>query len=282
MKLLILQGLPASGKTTWVKNFVKKNKNYVRVNRDDLRNMRGEYWVPKQEGMISDWETVCVKSSLNHDKSVIVDSTNLNPKYLERWKDIAKEYGATIEYKKFDVDVEECIKRDLKRENSVGRDVIMGMHDKYFVEKVEAPIYDMDLPRAIIVDVDGTLAHMVDRGPYDWDKVCQDEVDTGIQRIVSCVDTLDKELHVIIMTGRDGVCEKETRKWLAENDIEYDRLLIRPAGNSEKDSIIKERLYRENIAGKFNVLFVLDDRDQVVKMWRRLGLKCLQVAEGNF
>lgn len=50
----------------------------------------------------------------------------------------------------------------------------------------------------------------------------------------------------------------------------------------EKDAIIKERLFRQHIEGKFCVEFVIDDRDQVVRMWRDLGLRCLQVADGDF
>lgn len=48
-KLIILQGIPGSGKTTYARQFCKDHDNYVRVNRDDIRNMLGEYWVPKRE-----------------------------------------------------------------------------------------------------------------------------------------------------------------------------------------------------------------------------------------
>jgi len=58
---------------------------------------------------------------------------------------------------------------------------------------------------------------------------------------------------------------------------------MRPEGNNEKDSIIKKRLYDQHIMGKYDIEFVLDDRDQVVEMWRnQIGLTCLQVAYGNF
>lgn len=57
---------------------------------------------------------------------------------------------------------------------------------------------------------------------------------------------------------------------------------MRPEGNNEKDSIIKRRMFDEYIRGKYYVDFVLDDRNQVVEMWRNMGLTCLQVAEGDF
>lgn len=75
MKLLILKGLPASGKSTWAREHCEKNKDWVRVNRDDLRNMRGLYWLPKQEKLITKWEDACLISALESGYNVILDST---------------------------------------------------------------------------------------------------------------------------------------------------------------------------------------------------------------
>ena len=88
--------------------------------------------------------------------------------------------------------------------------------------------------------------------------------------------------YVIIFSGRDSICQELTVEWLIENEIWYDNLLMRPKGNNEKDAIIKRRMFEENIRGKYIVEYVLDDRNQVVEMWRSLGLICLQVADGNF
>jgi hypothetical protein len=57
---------------------------------------------------------------------------------------------------------------------------------------------------------------------------------------------------------------------------------MRQTDDNRKDSIIKEEIYDAHIRGKYNVLFVLDDRDQVVQMWRSLGLTVLQCNEGDF
>jgi len=57
---------------------------------------------------------------------------------------------------------------------------------------------------------------------------------------------------------------------------------MRKTGDSRKDSIVKREIFEEHIKGKYRIQFVLDDRNQVVEMWRQLGLTCLQVAEGDF
>jgi len=57
---------------------------------------------------------------------------------------------------------------------------------------------------------------------------------------------------------------------------------MRSQGDTRPDEIVKREIYEEHIKPLYNVDFVLDDRNKVVKMWRSLGLKVLQVAEGNF
>lgn len=129
-RVIILKGLPASGKTTWAKNFCKDDEDFVRVNRDDLRHMCGTYWVPKREGLITDMERFAVESALKRGYNVIVDATNLNPKYSGWIGKIAEEYDAVTEEMFFNTPVEECIRRDEARENPVGKAVIMRMFNQ--------------------------------------------------------------------------------------------------------------------------------------------------------
>lgn len=141
------------------------------------------------------------------------------------------------------------------------------------------------LPKAILCDIDGTLSHMTDRGPFEWSRVGEDKPDFFVWDILCKYNEHGydgEDVTIILISGRDGVCRDETEKWLASYDIPYDRLLMRPAHNNEKDFVIKQRIYDTEINDKYDVLFVLDDRDQVVKMWRRNGLRCYQVAEGDF
>jgi uncharacterized protein YcfJ len=57
---------------------------------------------------------------------------------------------------------------------------------------------------------------------------------------------------------------------------------MRPAGTNHPDQELKRALYDEHVVGTYDVAFVIDDRDKVVRMWRDLGLTCLQVADGAF
>lgn len=134
MKLLILKGLPASGKSTWAKKFCEENEGWVRVNRDDLRNMSGKYNYPKREKLITYWEDSCIHYALDLGYNVILDATNLNTdRNKNRVNFLKKNYtNLEVEYKFFDVSLEECIKRDSQRiVGKVGEKVIRNFYKRY-------------------------------------------------------------------------------------------------------------------------------------------------------
>jgi histidinol phosphatase-like enzyme len=142
--------------------------------------------------------------------------------------------------------------------------------------------------KAIIVDVDGTLADMRGvRSPFEWDKVLQDKPHLDVIDLVKDLASL-KKYKIIITTGRDGICEQDTVTWLRKYKglrkykVEFDDFYIRKEGDFRKDNIIKSEIYMDHIRPNYDVKYVIDDRDQVVDMWRSLGLRVLQVAPGNF
>jgi predicted kinase len=135
--LIILQGIPSSGKTTWARTYIKKrgSTNAIIVNRDAIRSMLGDYWVPKREYLVTDIEEAMVKAGLEAGYTVILDATNLNEAYLSKWVAIAAFQDASIMFKKFHVKPYIAIWRDflrgLKGGRRVGRKVIMSFYNRY-------------------------------------------------------------------------------------------------------------------------------------------------------
>lgn len=138
-----------------------------------------------------------------------------------------------------------------------------------------------DLPLAVIVDIDGTLAKMNGRSPYDWKRVGEDAVNNHVKNMVKL---LSKTMQIIVFSGRDEICYVETFNWLERNEIPFDFLGMRPRGNFEKDAVIKKRLYESHVKGKYEVFAVIDDRLSVCKLWYELGLPLYRVGdpESNF
>lgn len=133
-KLLILQGIPASGKSTFAKQWVEEDpKTRVIVNRDSIRRSLGVYWVPSRESLVSDIEYCYVKSAMDWNYDICLDATNLNPNYLSQWINLAIDEKYTVEYRKFDISLEEALERDKNREFSVGEKVINQFYNKYCI-----------------------------------------------------------------------------------------------------------------------------------------------------
>lgn len=283
MKLLMLKGLPASGKSTYARELVDKG-NWVRVNKDDLRAMaHSSKYSSAREGFIISTRNFIVKEALKRGKNVVVDDTNFLPAHEKTLHGIAEEYKAEFEVKFFDVDVATCIERDTHRAIPVGSKVIRKMYNDYL--KPGPKSKDASLPRAVICDIDGTLAHHDPkvRSPYEWDKVDKDTIDVPVQHLVESYMRGNPDVLLILMSGRKEVCREKTIAWLRMHGIDnYSYLYMRPDLDDRKDSTFKAEVYETHINGKYNIDFVLDDRNQVVEMWRSKGLKCIQVEEGDF
>ncbi len=282
MKLIMTKGLPGSGKSTWAKNFCNENPTYVRVNKDSLRTMIASYTL-KSENFIVKLRDSIIRTAFTEKKNIVVDDTNLDPKHEFNLRKIANEFNAEFEIKSFlDISMKQCIAQDLKREHSVGEKVIKKMYRHYLAPKrVDPPTYIPKAPSALICDIDGTLAIHVARGPYEMEKCDTDAMDYEILKLVCAF--LGMGAEVIFVTGREETYRAKTEAWLRRwMIIDSKNVHMRPAGDHRDDSIIKQEIYDAKIKGKYNVQYVLDDRNRVVEMWRQNGLKCLQVAEGDF
>lgn len=290
-KVLFMKGLPASGKSTYAKELVAKG-GWKRVNKDDLRAMLdNSEWSKANEKLVKEVRDLIIVETLAAGYNVVVDDTNLVGGHIDHIKELTKSFNPEYEEKFMNTPLAECIRRDMLRPESVGKKVIRRMYEAVKHLYVPEYNYNPDLPECIIVDIDGTLAHMNGRSPYDYQKVSTDTVDPVVADIVRRYRQADpieeNPCYVIIVSGRDNTCQPDTEKWLQDNHIPYDELHMRdPAhqtdGHKTDDTVIKKEIFEKWIRNRYNVRFVLDDRNRVVDMWRSLGLKVLQVGEGDF
>lgn len=294
LEVVLYIGIPASGKSTYAKEFISKNPNYVIVSRDNFRYslMNKGFCEPKVEDMITELVDYTILNSLKHNLNVIVDNTNLKVKHIKHFIDLVHE-RANVSFRVFDVPVKTCLERDNLRERKVGEDVINRMYKDYVnltdsfnfqpvkLSRKKERIYlkqDSNLEKAIISDLDGTLAiNTSGRDFMDEELVELDSLNEPVANIVRNYNS-----KVIIVTGRTEKCRKETENWLKINNIKFDLLLMRKENDFRKDAIIKREIFDEYIRNKYFIEYVTDDRDSVVKTWREIGLLCLQVYDGNF
>src|SRR6202011_2853961 len=140
--------------------------------------------------------------------------------------------------------------------------------------------FDPSLPTAIVCDLDGTLALLNGRNPYDASRCEEDLVNEAVADILKTYFL--NGYTILLASGRSEQHRPQTERWLQKHSIQYTALFMRLAGDNRKDAIIKREIYEQHMQGRYSIKFVLDDRNQVVELWRSLGLTVLQVAEGDF
>ena len=281
-RVILTKGLPGSGKTHYAKERLREAPGkYKRINKDDLRAMLDDgKWSKHNEQYIIAARDALILAALQAGYSIIVDDTNLSAKHEAHIRELVKSQ-AVVEIEDFtDVPLDVCIERDRKRANYVGEQVIRRMYRDFLAPKRPIIEHNSLLHNAILSDLDGTLALLNGRNPYDASECEKDIVNKPVADIIARYSQAG--ITIILLSGRSEIHRPQTLQWLAKNGIEYDALFMRDEGDNRKDAIIKRELYEGYIQRDYNVLFVLDDRQQVVDLWRSIGLTCLQVDYGDF
>jgi predicted kinase len=286
MKLKMLVGPCGSGKSTLARELVKEGYTYINQDsqgRDHLRLFI---------------EAVAAK------QPVLVDRMNFTKEQRKRYLDAAKAAGYTTSITVLHQPYEVCLARCLAR---TGHETIKdpraahGALDMFFTKYERVTDDEADevfrwwpdglKPLAVIVDIDGTIAdlehrrHFVRKAPgekKDWAGffgAMKD--DKAFGWCTDLVNTLSKKYSIVFCSGRPDNYRKVTADWL-DNFVHYENLFMRHRQDQRQDNVVKEIILDFEILTRYTPHFMLDDRDQVVKMWRDRGYTCLQCAPGDF
>lgn len=292
-------GISNSGKSTEAhKEWEKDPLNTIIVSRDKVRNLLWNYTdenvheyykrtdFNKLEKEVTKYCDTLIYEALESNKTVILDNTHLNferdIKSLEYW-------NVPIELVWFDITLKEALTRNMGRNRKVDENIIKKQYNNYiqlrkgFSSYSFSPaefINDNTLEACYLLDLDGTVAHMTDRSPYDWKRVGEDYVDVSVKKVSNAIFATHTG-KVFVCTGRDGSCLKESLKWLDNKGVYYDKIFIRKEGDVRPDWVVKEEMWRQ-ISKDNYIAGLIDDRLQVCRRARALGLKVFQVEYGNF
>lgn len=148
-------------------------------------------------------------------------------------------------------------------------------------------------PTCSIWDIDGTLAniehrrHWVQNKPKNWKAFSSSmHLDTPYTDIVWMLRRFhESNVTILIASGRSEDDRAVTVNWLdnvAGLKGVYSRLYMRASRDYRSDDIVKSEILDQMVLDGYNPTIAVDDRQQVVDMWRSRGLRVLQVAPGNF
>ena len=338
-RMLLLQGISGSGKSTYANKLKEEDPNHrVIISRDELRaELLGRDNIEPyfRQGMNEEIENEITKiamlktaSALKMNKNVIIDNTNLRRKYVSDYIKVAIDMGLAkdeLQIKRFEIDVETAYKRVAQRDKfPVAKDVIRRQYDtwvnahftidelwenitkKYTPKQWYLPPFEVKpkdnsetLPKAIICDLDGTLAHRAlltepffhYRSFYDYAKCATDNIDSLVADVVRGL--WQQDYIIFFVSGRKSSCRHETQEFIEralgfkeqdyfllmrDESIDIHWNMATNKNEDDPDDKVKYRLYNEYIRGKYNVIGAIDDRKRVVAVWEQLGLRVLNVG----
>ena len=312
-----MRGLPCTGKTTYAKEKLADHPGkWVHVCRDDIRRILfgGNYpFSFKNEKLVKKVEEAAVSNGLTLGKSVIIDSTHLSEKHINKWNVFLNDW----QQKNKDIDLvrEIATMSDIVTMQELRRTV--SQNNIRNIEKIKfVPnhvIYNMAFQfnlvdyykekRPIIVcDIDGTIADVSHRLHYlydgkgpnrvkkedrDWDAFfdrCNKDalIESTKEKVLKAAkDYGVPHEHVIFVTARPELYRQKTHKWLRENMSEFPAnfLIMRGENDRRPDYTTKEEIYHRFLKNK-NIVKLFDDRPAVIEMWRKHGLPVEDVGQG--
>lgn len=301
-KLIILYGLPGSGKSTYSNEYCKNNPNTIHLNRDSIRLMFNCQWSKNLEAIVKNTEYSTMYNALESGYDVIIDDvSNLNDKTYSLIMNYVHELEEKlnckieIEEKYFNIPLEECIKRDSMREQPVGEKVIKDFYRRYHpkiaaaTNKKQLELFnkqDARLEHAIIIDIDNTVSWNVTGRPWFGEGAAEGMKDDVV--ISPIVNYIIKPYPYtkIFVTGRDNDndIQQVTTNWLINNVSisTNDVILFREHGDCRKGVEVKEELFLNNIKDKYFIDFVLEDDQRIANMYRKYGLIVLSPYDTKY
>ena len=141
-----------------------------------------------------------------------------------------------------------------------------------------------------IFDIDGTLAdcehrrHHVANKPKNWTAFYEAmDADVPNPPVVLLAQALAQAGHKIVcVSGRPSNYHGRTKNWLFKHAVPCWDLYMREEGDHRPDFVVKHEKLQLIRTVHGEPLFAVDDRQQVVDMWRNEGITCFQCARGDF
>lgn len=294
-ELIMLVGPCGSGKSTLAISY-QQNDNvgqYFRINQDEQG---------KEQHLHN------FKLALEDKLNIIVDRMNFSKEQRQRYIEPAKKAGYRTKIIVLHENFETCLERMKNRKDhptikdeKTARKVLNFFFSKYErpapdeADEIEFRYPEGEKPLAIVCDLDGTLCNIDHRLHFvhppvgkkkDWrsfsESLRTDTVNEWCDAILFQFNQFSNE-KIVLCSGRADNYRDLTKDWLKTKVRFYhDNLFMRPRDDYRKDDIVKEIILDFEILTRYKPYFFIDDRKQVVDMWRKRGFVCLQCAEGLF
>lgn len=292
-QLILMVGPCGSGKSTIAQQYKKEGFTYI--NQDSQGRQHLQFF----------------ETAILAGENVIVDRMGFTKQQRSRYIDIAKNNGYSTKIIVLHESYQTCLSRCLARQGhetikdgDAARSALNMFFSKYErVEDSEADSVERRWPEGlkpmvVICDLDGTLCNIEHRLHYvhppegqkkNW-KAFFDEMDSDTPNkwCADLVNFYSSRYTIIYCSGRPDDRRRQTNEWLKKYNLLFQTfegdnyLFMRNRADHRPDNIAKEIILDFEILTRFTPYFMVDDRQQVVDMWRGRGYTCLQCAAGDF
>lgn len=311
---LVIIGAPSSGKSTLAQEIVEINPNvdYEIIERDIIRqeiggnSRRGFYRLSESnrdlyETYVSRLHTERIIKAYNAGKNIIISDTNINKHFRHELYSRLWAIGFVIQV--------ECINNhsldtlyELNARRHIDHQVNNSIIERMYIQlqkQYQDIIIEQELLSlrnwyrtgrvsdgdVIICDVDDTIAYRTDREPFEWHKVESDAPHYNNIALVHAAIESAPNTKVMFFSGRSDECYQDTYAWINKHmGLKKGTwsLHMREQGDHRKDWIVKGEMYQALVHNTYNVLYVFDDRQQVVDYWDNVGLPVIQVNQSKY
>ena len=291
---IVLCGAPGAGKSTWARSIAKSDPGkYVIIERDAIRALQGfpPIGTPEQERFVTKVQRGQIEVALADGLVPIVADTHTNKGIRNAMIKFLHKHGADVVVCKVHPSLDIVLERNAERgDAAVPEKVVRKMWNSLESQRDEiAPVYPVerfndyvhgDGESIVVVDIDGTVADSEGvRSPYDYTKVGLDNPRADVVEIVRALGT---NYPLFFVSGRDGSCRADTERWLDKHVTEDYTLLMRQAGGSRPDFIVKNEIADNDLIPHYRIVAWIDDRNQVIRHVRARGINVMDVAGSRF
>ena len=282
MRAILTVGCSGSGKSTWAEQQGKRVicRDNIRRSILDLavgENLWDNYHFEYEDKVNQEHTRQIVEAARNNEDIIIAD-TNVSPRVRSNLTRLLEQHGYQVELEVFDTPIYACLINNQRRADVVADNVIWH---QWHALNTQGPIKEdlISSDNIIVCDIDGTVARMNGRSPYDYTQVHTDLPRPPV--IAALLGLADKTgAQVVFVSGRKMDCHDSTVNWLHNNVMPCDEfnLFMRQFKDNRKDTVVKREIYDTFLKDK-NIIAVFDDRPSVVDMWNDLGLTVFAVAD---
>ena len=143
---------------------------------------------------------------------------------------------------------------------------------------------------AVLCDLDGVLSdagwrqHFIEKGKYkDWDSFFQNcGDDPFLDEVATVLSLLDKDLAVILLTGRPSSVRRQTVSWLRNNSLRWDVLIMRDSGDYSVAMEFKSESVDEIRRHGVEPVLAFEDDRRNVEMFKAKGIPCVYIHSGYY